>query len=161
MSERAESQDKLHDSDYRLRSGTNEFTFWGGGSFHATTSFGGLHKDEVRGRKFVIAALRYGRTLSANSSVALQYTLDVIPLALATNNVTRETVVASPGGPVVNIQRGSVYGGGAAGTGARGSKPVRADHAIPSYHSECEREVSGTIQCWFGQMDDVRRGQGS
>jgi hypothetical protein len=116
-SEPAQSQDIAHDSDYRLRSGTNEFTFWGGGAFHSTTGFGGLHKDEASGRKFLIAALRYGRTLSANSSVALQYTLDIIPLALATNNVTRETIVASPGGPVVNFQRGSVYGGGAAPLG--------------------------------------------
>src|SRR5690242_6720645 len=75
------------DDEFRLKRGDNEFGFWGGVSPKATTIFGGLHDDEAADRKFVIAALRYGRTLAANHSVALQYTLDVVPLAIATGTI--------------------------------------------------------------------------
>jgi hypothetical protein len=96
------------DSGYMLKKGDNEFGFWGGASFAATTAFGGLHEDEARDRRFVIAAFRYGRTLFANKSVALQYTLDAIPLAVATGNVKSETTV----GAVTIITRGTAYGAG-------------------------------------------------
>src|SRR5690349_24708565 len=79
---------------FRLNHGDNEFGFWGGVSPKATTIFGGLHDDEAADRKFVIAALRYGRTLAANHSVALQYTLDVVPLAIATGTIGSRTTVA-------------------------------------------------------------------
>ena len=68
-------------SPYRLKKGDNELGFWGGASFQATTIFGGLKEDEARGRKLVLAAFRYGRTLFATKNTALQYTLDAVPLA--------------------------------------------------------------------------------
>jgi hypothetical protein len=80
---------------YQLNHSHNELGFWGGVSFKATTIFGGLHSDEAADRKFVIAAFRCGRTLAANSSVALQYTLDVIPLAIATGNIASSTTVGN------------------------------------------------------------------
>lgn len=99
-----------NDSPYRLKKGDNEFGFWGGGSFTATTIFGGLTDAEAQDRRFVVAAFRYGRTLAANHRMALQYTLDMIPLAVATGNIEQETVVTTPTGTVTTFRRGSTYG---------------------------------------------------
>lgn len=96
------------DSPYTLKKGDNEFGFWGGGSFGATTAFGGLTDAEASDRKFFVAAFRYGRTLAANDSMALQYTLDAIPLAVATGNIVQVTTV----GPVTTFRRETAYGGG-------------------------------------------------
>src|SRR5215203_4096804 len=97
------------DNPFLLKRGDNEFGFWGGASPKATTIFGGLRDDEAEDRKFVIAALRYGRTLAANDKVALQYTLDSIPLALATGTIVSRTT--SPGG-VETFRRETAYGAG-------------------------------------------------
>ena len=93
---------------YTLKRGDNEFGFWGGVSFKATTIFAGLRKDEAEDRKFVVAAFRYGRTLAANNSVALQYILDVIPLAVATGVIVSRTTVGS----VTTFRRETAYGAG-------------------------------------------------
>lgn len=96
------------DSPYRLKRGDNEFGVWGGGAFSATTAFGGLTEAEADERGFVIAAFRYGRTLAANKSMALQYTLDAIPLAVATGNIESSTTVAG----VTTFRRDPAYGVG-------------------------------------------------
>lgn len=93
---------------YTLSKGDNEFGFWAGGAFKATTAFAGLTEAEARERKLFLAAFHYGRTLVANNSVALQYTLDAIPVALATGNIVSLTTV----GPVTTFQRETTYGGG-------------------------------------------------
>ena len=110
-------------TSYRLSKGDNEFGFWGGGSFGATTVFGGLTDAEASDRNFFIAAFRYGRTLAANDSLALQYTLDAIPLAVATGNIAQVTTV----GPVTTLRRETAYGAGVTPLGlqldfANGSK---------------------------------------
>src|SRR5918999_3107033 len=76
-----------NDNPFLLKRGDNEFGFWGGFSPKATTLFGGLRDDEAEDRKFAIAAFRYGRTLAANDSLAIQYTLDAVPLAVATGTI--------------------------------------------------------------------------
>ena len=96
------------DGPFMLKQGDNEFGFWAGGSFAATTAFGGLTDAEAADRKFFIAAFRYGRTLYANDSVAVQYTLDAIPIAIATGNITSVTTV----GPVTTFTRDTAYGAG-------------------------------------------------
>jgi hypothetical protein len=96
------------DSPHQLKRGDNEFGFWGGASFKATRIFGGLRTDEAADRKLVIAAFRYGRTLAANDSLALQYTLDAIPLELATGNIVASTTV----GGVTTFRRETAYGAG-------------------------------------------------
>ena len=96
------------DEGYTLKKGDNEFGFWAGGSFKATTAFGGLTDAEASDRKFFLAAFRYGRTLAANDSLALQYTLDAIPIAIATDNIVSSTTV----GPVTTFQRETAYGAG-------------------------------------------------
>lgn len=94
---------------FPLKRGDNEFGFWAGGSPKATTIFGGLRDDEAEDRKFFIAALRYGRTLAANSALALQYTLDIVPVAVATGAIVSRTT--SPSG-VTTFQRETAYGTG-------------------------------------------------
>ena len=99
-------------SPYKLQKGDNEFGGWGGVAFKATRIFGGLREDEARDRKLVLAAFRYGRTLAANDSLALQYTLDAIPLAVATGNITRSTTVTTAAGTTTTFTRESTYGAG-------------------------------------------------
>jgi len=94
--------------NHRLEKGDNEFGFWGGGSFAASTAFGGLTNAEASNRKFFVAAFRYGRTLAASDSMALQYTLDAIPIAVATGNIAQVTTV----GPVTTFRRATAYGAG-------------------------------------------------
>ena len=111
------------DGPYTLKKGDNEFGFWAGGSFKATTAFGGLTDAEANDRKFFVAAFRYGRTLYANDSVALQYTLDAIPIAVATGNIVSSTTV----GPITTFRRETAYGAGVTPLGlqldfANGSK---------------------------------------
>jgi hypothetical protein len=96
------------DAPYTLKKGDNEFGFWAGGSFKATTIFEGLSDAEARDRKFFIAAFRYGRTLAASDSLALQYTIDAIPVAVATGNIGSSTTV----GGVTTFQRETAYGAG-------------------------------------------------
>jgi hypothetical protein len=97
---------------YALKRGDNEFGFWGGAAFKATTIFGGLREDEARDRRFVVAAFRYGRTIAANDSLALQYTLDAIPLAVATGDITQSTTVITTAGSVTTFRRETAYGAG-------------------------------------------------
>jgi hypothetical protein len=96
------------DNPFTLKRGDNEWGFWAGGSPKATTIFGGLHEDEADDRKFFVAALRYGRTLAANDSLALQYTLDVVPVAVATGTIVSRTT--TPAGAV--FHRETAYGAG-------------------------------------------------
>jgi hypothetical protein len=97
-----------NDDAYRLKRGDNEFGFWAGFSPKATTIFGGLHDDEAEDRKFFIAAFRYGRTLGTPKRLALQYTLDVVPVAVATGTIVSRTTV----GGVDIFHRETAYGAG-------------------------------------------------
>ena len=97
------------DNPFLLKRGDNEFGFWAGFSPKATTIFEGLRDDEAEDRKFFIAGLRYGRTLAANNSLALQYTIDAIPIAIATGTIVSRTTNASG---VDTFQRETAYGAG-------------------------------------------------
>ena len=99
-------------SPYRLKKGDNELGFWSGGSFSATTMFGGLKEDEARGRGLFLAALRYGRTLAATKNTALQYTLDAIPIALAVGNLVGNVQPAANGSFATTARRETTYGAG-------------------------------------------------
>ena len=97
------------DNPFLLKRGDNEFGFWGGFSPKATTIFAGLREDEAEDRKFFIAALRYGRTLAANDTLALQYTFDAVPVAIATGAIDARTISVSG---VDSFQRETAYGAG-------------------------------------------------
>ena len=97
------------DNPFLLKQGDNEFGFWAGFSPKATTIFEGLREDEAEDRRFFIAALRYGRTLAANDKVALQWTIDAVPVAVATGTIVSRTTSVSG---VETFQRESAYGAG-------------------------------------------------
>jgi hypothetical protein len=97
------------DNPFLLKRGDNEIGFWVGFSPKATTIFEGLRDDEAEGRKFFIAAFRVGRTLAANNSLALQYTVEAVPVAIATGVIVSRTT--SPTG-AETFQRETAYGAG-------------------------------------------------
>ncbi|HEX5888255.1 MAG TPA: acyloxyacyl hydrolase [Pyrinomonadaceae bacterium] len=138
-----------NDNPFLLKRGDNEFGFWAGFSPKATTIFGGLRDDEAEDRKFVIAAFRYGRTLAANDSLALQYTLDAVPLAVATGTIVSRTTV----GGVTTFQRETAYGGGVTPLGlqldfANGSKVhpfVHVNGGLLWFNKSVPIEDAGTL----------------
>ena len=98
------------DNPFLLKRGDNEFGFWGGFSPKATTIFEGLSEDEAEDRKLFLAAFRYGRTLAANKTLALQWTIDAVPVAVATGTIVNRTVNVVTG--VQTFQRETAYGAG-------------------------------------------------
>ncbi len=66
-----------------LHTGMNEWSFWSGFSFDSPA---GSYIGLTEGREFFLAALQFGRTVAANRHVALEYTLDFIPVAVVTKN---------------------------------------------------------------------------
>jgi hypothetical protein len=136
------------DNPFLLKRGDNEWGFWAGFSPKATTIFEGLREDEAADRKFFIAALRYGRTLAANNSVALQYTIDAVPVAVATGVIVARTT--SPTG-VDTFRRETAYGAGLTPIGlqldfANGSKVhpfVHVNGGFLYFNKELPIEDSG------------------
>ena len=96
-----------------IQKGWNEFGFWGGVSFHAPTLIG-----KTPDARFGNAGFRYGRVLAASKSVAFEWTIDAIPLAILS---TRRFTVApnGTGGFIVTQTRKSVYGFGASPIGLK------------------------------------------
>jgi hypothetical protein len=136
------------DNPFLLKRGDNEWGFWAGFSPKATTIFEGLREDEAADRKFFIAALRYGRTLASNNSVALQYTIDAVPVAVATGVIVARTT--SPTG-VDTFRRETAYGAGLTPIGlqldfANGSKVhpfVHVNGGFLYFNKEVPIEDSG------------------
>jgi hypothetical protein len=95
-----------------IQKGWNEFSIWGGISFHSPTLIG-----QTPDAKFGNIGLRYGRVLAASKTVAFEWTIDAIPLAILSNN--RFTVVPSGSGFIFTQTRKSVYGWGAAPIGLK------------------------------------------
>jgi hypothetical protein len=91
-----------------LKRGDNEFGVWGGFSPKATTVFEGLSESEAEDRKFFLAAFRYGRTLAANDTLAFQWTIDAVPVAVATGTIVSRSFV----GGVETFERETAYGAG-------------------------------------------------
>lgn len=96
-----------------IQKGWNEFGFWGGISFDATTLIG-----KTPDARFGNIGLRYGRVLKTSKTVAFEWTIDVIPVAILSNN--RFTAVPTgTGGFTITQTRKSVYGWGAAPIGLK------------------------------------------
>jgi len=96
-----------------IQKGWNEFGIWGGVSFDATTLIG-----KTPDAKFGNIGFRYGRVLKTSKTVAFEWTIDVIPVAILSNN--RFTFVPNgTGGFTVTQTRRSVYGWGAAPIGLK------------------------------------------
>ena len=90
----------------------NEFGVWGGVSFDATTLIG-----KTPDARFGNIGLRYGRVLKTSKTVAFEWTIDVIPVAVLSNS--RFIVVPSGSGFIFTQTRKSVYGWGAAPIGLK------------------------------------------
>ena len=91
----------------------NEFGIWGGMSFHATTLIG-----KTPDARFGNIGLRYGRVLAASKTVAFEWTIDAVPLAILSTR--RFTVTPNgTGGFTVTQFRKSVYGWGLAPLGLK------------------------------------------
>ena len=89
----------------------NEWGVWGGISFDAPTLIG-----KTPSARFGNIGLRYGRVLAASKSVAFEWTIDAIPLAILSNE--RLFVVTST--PfVIGSTRKAVYAAGAAPIGLK------------------------------------------
>lgn len=90
----------------------NEFGIWGGISFDSPTLIG-----KTPDARFGNVGLRYGRVLLTSKTVAFEWTIDAVPLAILSNN--RFTVVPSGSGFIITQARKSVYGWGAAPIGLK------------------------------------------
>lgn len=108
----------------------NGLTLWSGVSFDSPA---GQFLGAIPNREFIIIGLQYGRIIAANRFLALEYTCDVIPVAVVTKNPRNEIVTfRAPNGDtftVARIRLTSVYGVGLAPVGWRlyiwQSKPMR------------------------------------
>lgn len=83
----------------------NEWGIWGGISFNAPTLIG-----KTPDARFGNIGLRYGRVLATSKTVAFEWTIDVVPVAILSNN--RFTAVPSGSGFVIAQTRKSVYAWG-------------------------------------------------
>jgi len=91
----------------------NEWGVWGGMSFDSTTLIG-----KTPDAKFGNIGLRYGRVLKTSKTVAFEWTIDVIPVAVL-SNPRSEVTFPAPGIFINSFVRRSVYGFGAAPIGLK------------------------------------------
>ena len=91
----------------------NEFGIWGGISFDSPISLG---LGTTPNARFGSIGLRYGRVLAASKSVAFEWTIDAVPIAILSND-RFAFLPSSLGGFTVTHTRKSVY--------AFGASPVR------------------------------------
>ena len=89
-----------------IRRGANEFGVLGGLSFHGPTLWG--NTEDAR---FGNIAVRYGRVLAANKTVAFEWTIEATPLAVLSLKRFIFTQT-SAGNFTVTTSRESVYGAG-------------------------------------------------
>jgi len=95
-----------------IQKGWNEFGIWGGLSFDSPTLIG-----KTPNARFGNIGLRYGRVLAASKTVAFEWTIDAVPVAVLSND--RFTVVPSGTGFVITQSRKSVYAWGIAPIGLK------------------------------------------
>ena len=95
-----------------IQKGWNEFGIWGGLSFHSPTLIG-----KTPNARFGNIGLRYGRVLAASKTVAFEWTIDAVPVAVLSND--RFTAVPSGSGFVITQSRKSVYAWGIAPIGLK------------------------------------------
>lgn len=87
----------------------NEWGVWGGISFDAPTVFG-----TTPSARFGNIGLRYGRVLAASKTVAFEWTIDAVPVAILSN----DRFVFVPGTGYIRSHK-TVYGAGASPIGLK------------------------------------------
>ena len=90
----------------------NEWGVWGGISFDSPLLIG-----KTPNARFGNVGLRYGRVLAASKTVAFEWTIDAIPIAIFSGD--RFIATPTPGGFTITQDRKSVYGAGAAPIGLK------------------------------------------
>src|SRR5215813_15309837 len=104
---------RLQSTSVGLQRERNEFGIWGAISFHSASVIG-----RTPDAKFGNIGLRYGRVLLAKKTVALEWTIDAVPLAILSNS--RPVMQADPTGRFIfTRERKSVYGWGVAPIGLK------------------------------------------
>lgn len=113
-----------------IQKGWNEFGVLGAISFDSTTLIG-----KTPGARFGNVGFRYGRVLSASKTVAFEWTIDAVPLAILAND--RFTLVQVSAGPftVFNVEktRKSVYAWGLSPIGLKFN--FRRQHRVQPFAS--------------------------
>ena len=89
----------ISQNSYNLEKGMSEYGIWGGGSFDSPTVVG-----TAEDRKFLTLGFRYGRILGGSKSVAYEYTIDAVPVAVVFQPEFARAFNRSPDG--------SIYGAG-------------------------------------------------
>src|SRR2546423_9605094 len=112
-SPRSTSSDASQSTTDGIQKRDNEWGVWGSMSFNSTTLIG-----KTPDVKFGNIGLRYGRVLAASKTVAFEWTIDVIPVAVL-SNPRPEVTASGPGFFVTSLVRHSVYGFGAAPIGLK------------------------------------------
>jgi hypothetical protein len=91
----------------------NEWGIWGGISFDSPTLIG-----TTPNARFGNVGLRYGRVLAASKTVAFEWTIDAIPLAIFSARRDTSLFFPPPGFNLSDLHK-SVYGAGAAPIGLK------------------------------------------
>src|SRR5207249_316712 len=112
-SARSTSSDASQSTTVGIQKRDNEWAVWGSMSFNSTTLIG-----KTPDVKFGDIGLRYGRVLAASKTVAFEWTIDVIPVAVL-SSPRPEVTASGPGFFVTSLVRHSVYGFGAAPIGLK------------------------------------------
>ena len=112
-SPRSTSFDASQSTTEGIQKRDNEWGGWGSMSFNSTTLIG-----KTPDVKFGNIGLRYGRVLAASKTVAFEWTIDVVPVAVL-SNPRPEVTASGPGFFVTSLVRHSVYGFGAAPIGLK------------------------------------------
>src|SRR5215467_10540615 len=84
-------------AEHSLERNKNEFSVWAGGSLGLPAALGGSRDRKIP----LLIALRYGRVLAASKYAALEYTFDLVPVALVSGpkgGFSNAGGLASPGG---------------------------------------------------------------
>jgi hypothetical protein len=89
----------------------NEWGIWGGIAFDSPTLIG-----KTPDAKYGNIGLRYGRVLAASNTVAFEWTIDAVPLAILS---TERSILISSSPLVLRVSRKAVYGAGAAPIGLK------------------------------------------
>ena len=110
-----------------IQKGWNEFGIWGAISFDSPTLIG-----TTTSARFGNVGLRYGRVLAASKTVAFEWTIDAVPLAILSND--RFTLVPTgSGGFLVQKTRKSVFGAGLSPIGLKFN--FRRQHRVQPFAS--------------------------
>ena len=120
----------------------NEWGVWGGISFDSPTLIG-----TTPNARFGNVGLRYGRVLAASKTVAFEWTIDAIPLAIFSAKRDTSLFFPPPGFNLADLRK-SVYGAGAAPIGLKFN--FRRNHRVQPFG-----HATGGFLYFSSQVPDI------